>query len=95
MRRVKKAQQRFFLRCLRKFDMSIRSLTNFYRYTIESLLSGCITAWYGNCCAQDHKKQQKTVCMAQTITEAKLLSIYLHGSLPRKGGQHHQRPIAP
>eukprot|EP00061_Rhincodon_typus_P007916 g30069.t1 len=34
---VKKAQQRlFFLRRIRKFDMSIRSLTNFYRCTIES-----------------------------------------------------------
>eukprot|EP00061_Rhincodon_typus_P015555 g43288.t1 len=33
---VKKAQQRpFFLRQLRKFGMSIRSLTNFYRCTIE------------------------------------------------------------
>eukprot|EP00061_Rhincodon_typus_P001739 g15636.t1 len=56
---VKKAQQRlFFHRQLRKFHMSIRSLTNFYRYTIESILSRCITAWYGNCSAQDCKKLQ-------------------------------------
>eukprot|EP00061_Rhincodon_typus_P013202 g39427.t1 len=35
---VKKAQQRlFFLRQLRKFVMSIRSLTNFYRCTIEGI----------------------------------------------------------
>eukprot|EP00061_Rhincodon_typus_P013526 g39940.t1 len=47
---VKKAQQRlFFVRWLRKFSMSIRTLTSFYRCTIESKLSGCITAWYGNC----------------------------------------------
>eukprot|EP00061_Rhincodon_typus_P002525 g17788.t1 len=46
---VKKAQQcLFFLRRLWKFDMSIRSITNFYRCTIESILSGCITVWYGN-----------------------------------------------
>eukprot|EP00061_Rhincodon_typus_P001755 g15690.t1 len=48
---VKKAQKRFFLKWLRKFGMSIRTLTNFYRCTIESILSGCITAWYGNCSA--------------------------------------------
>eukprot|EP00061_Rhincodon_typus_P006414 g27034.t1 len=70
---VKKAQQRlFFHRRLRKFAMSIRSLTNFYRYIIESILSGSITAWYGNCSARDCKKLQKVVCTAQTITEANL-----------------------
>eukprot|EP00061_Rhincodon_typus_P005337 g24716.t1 len=63
---VKKVQQRlFFLRRVRKFGMSIRSLTNFYRCTIESVLSGCITAWYSNCSAQDSKKLQKVVCTAQ------------------------------
>eukprot|EP00061_Rhincodon_typus_P005515 g25115.t1 len=57
---VKKAQRRlFFLGPLRKFAMSIRSLTNFYRCTTESKLPGCITAWYGNCSAQDRKKLQK------------------------------------
>eukprot|EP00061_Rhincodon_typus_P004692 g23199.t1 len=73
---VKKAQQcLFFHRRLRKFHMSIRSLTNFYRCTIESILSGCITAWYGNCSARDDKKLQKVVRTAQTITEANLLSM--------------------
>eukprot|EP00061_Rhincodon_typus_P018765 g48073.t1 len=33
---VKKAQHLFFLKRLRKFGMSIRSLINFYRCTIES-----------------------------------------------------------
>lgn len=27
-------------------------LTNFFRYTTESILSGCITAWFGYCSAQ-------------------------------------------
>eukprot|EP00061_Rhincodon_typus_P018349 g47491.t1 len=73
---VKKAQQRlFFPRWLRKFGMSIRSLTNFYRCFIESIQSGCITAWYGNCSTQDCKKIQKMVCTAQTITEANLPSM--------------------
>jgi hypothetical protein len=47
---VKKAQQRLFnLRMLKKFGLSPKTLTNFYRCTIESILSGCITFWYGNC----------------------------------------------
>ncbi|XP_072368086.1 uncharacterized protein [Scyliorhinus torazame] len=47
------------------------TLTNFSRCTIESILSGCITAWYGNCSAQDHKKLQT----AQSITQNCLPSI--------------------
>eukprot|EP00061_Rhincodon_typus_P005704 g25545.t1 len=73
---IKKAQQcLFFVRQLRKFGMSTRSLTNFYRCTIENILSWCITAWHGNCSAQDYKKLQKVVCTAQTITEANLPSM--------------------
>eukprot|EP00061_Rhincodon_typus_P011810 g37099.t1 len=73
---IKRAQQRlFFLRRLRKFGMSIRSLTNFYRCAIESIPSRCITAWYGNRSAQDHKELQKVQCTAQTITEANLPSM--------------------
>eukprot|EP00061_Rhincodon_typus_P011603 g36750.t1 len=73
---VKKAQQHlFFLRRLRKFGMFISSVTNFYRNTIESILSSYTTAWYGNHSAQDCKKPQKVVCTAQTITEANLPSM--------------------
>jgi len=39
---------------------------------IESIVSGCITAWYDNCSAQDRKKLQKVMCTAQTIKEANL-----------------------
>eukprot|EP00061_Rhincodon_typus_P005376 g24811.t1 len=88
---VKKAQQHlFFLRQLRKFGMSIGTLTDFYRRTIERILSGCITAWYGNCSAQDHKKLQKVVCTVHTITEANLPSME-EGSFLKKGlGPKHQ-----
>eukprot|EP00061_Rhincodon_typus_P009492 g33046.t1 len=55
--------------------MSLRSLTNFYRYAIENLLSGCIMPWYANCSAHDPKKLQKEVCTAQTIKEASLPSM--------------------
>ncbi|XP_072431110.1 nuclear receptor-binding protein 2-like [Chiloscyllium punctatum] len=68
---VKKVQQQLFLLGqLRKFSVSIRTLTNFSRYTTESRLSRWITAWSGNC-----KKLEKVVCTAQTITEANLPSM--------------------
>ncbi|KAM9402139.1 uncharacterized protein ACWYII_029367 isoform 1-T2 [Salvelinus alpinus] len=55
---VKKAQQRLFnLRSLKKCGLSHKTLTNFYRCTIESILSGCITAWYGNCSAHNRKSE--------------------------------------
>ena len=41
---VKKVQQCLFnLRRLKKFGLSPKTLTDFYRCTIESILSGCIT----------------------------------------------------
>eukprot|EP00061_Rhincodon_typus_P017396 g46077.t1 len=56
---VKKAQHLFFLKRLRKFGISTRTLTNFYRCTIESILSRCLMACYGNCSVQEDKKLQK------------------------------------
>ena len=35
----------------------------------------CITAWYGNCLATDHKALQRVLCTAQYITGAKLPAI--------------------
>jgi hypothetical protein len=47
---VKKAQQRLFnLKRLKKCVFSTKTLTSFYRCTIESTLLGCITDWYCNC----------------------------------------------
>ncbi|KAI4889410.1 hypothetical protein NFI96_034097 [Prochilodus magdalenae] len=43
---VHKSQQRlYFLRRLRKFGMSAQILSNFYRSTIESVLTSSITVW--------------------------------------------------
>ncbi|KAM9429722.1 uncharacterized protein ACWYII_017740 [Salvelinus alpinus] len=57
---VKKAQQRLFnLRRLKKFGLSLKTLTDFYRCTIESILSGCITAWYDKQPPQVIKTQSK------------------------------------
>jgi hypothetical protein len=62
-------QQRLFnLRRLKKFGLSPKALTNFYRCTIESILLGCITAWYGNCSTHNRKALQRVVRSAQCIT---------------------------
>ena len=46
---VKRARQDLFpLRRLKRFDMVPQILIKFYSCTIESILTGCITAWYGN-----------------------------------------------
>jgi hypothetical protein len=42
---------------------------------IESILTGCITAWYGNCSASDHKALERVLHTAQYITGAKLPAI--------------------
>ncbi|KAI3362915.1 hypothetical protein L3Q82_011512, partial [Scortum barcoo] len=39
----------FFLCRLWRFNMNLRILCSFYRCTIERILTGCITTWYGNC----------------------------------------------
>ena len=41
--------------------MSPKTLTNFYRCTIERILSCCITAWYGNCNIRNHRALQRVV----------------------------------
>jgi hypothetical protein len=44
-----------------------KTLTNFYK-CIESILSGCITAWYGNCTVHSRRGLQRVVISAQCIT---------------------------
>ena len=53
------------------FGIGPQILKKFYSCTIDSILTGCITAWYGNCLASDRKALQKVVCTAQYITGAK------------------------
>ncbi|KAK3518527.1 hypothetical protein QTP70_001496 [Hemibagrus guttatus] len=58
----KKAQQRlYFVRRLRKAHLPPPILTMFYRGTIKSVLSSCITAWFGNCTVSDRKTLQRIV----------------------------------
>jgi hypothetical protein len=60
---VKKARHRLFN--LKKFSLSPRVLTVFYRSTVESILSGCITAWYGNSTTAERKALQWVVRSAE------------------------------
>ena len=55
--------------------MGPQILKRFYSCTIESILTSCITAWYGNCLASDRKALQRLVRTAQYITGAKLPAI--------------------
>ncbi len=69
----KKAQH--FLRRLKRASLPPPILTTFYRGTIESVLTSCITVWYGNCSAADRKTLQRTVNTAVKIIDAPLSSI--------------------
>jgi hypothetical protein len=70
---VKRAQQNLFP--LRKLGMGPQILKRFYSCTIESILTGCINALYGNCSVSDRKALQRVVCTAKYITGAKLPAI--------------------
>jgi hypothetical protein len=65
----------FNLRRLKKCGLSPKTLTNFYRCTTESILSGCITAWYSNCTAHNRRALQRVVRSAQRITGGKLHAL--------------------
>jgi hypothetical protein len=67
---------RFFnLRRLKKFGLAPKTLKNFYRCTIESILSGGITAWYGNCNVRNHRALQKVVQSVPRINRGTLPAL--------------------
>ncbi len=73
---VKKARQRLYhLRQLRKFRVSPAILKTFYTGTIESVLTQCISVWYGNSSSQDCKALQKVVRLAERILGSSLPSL--------------------
>ncbi|KAL0195028.1 hypothetical protein M9458_008600 [Cirrhinus mrigala] len=73
---VKKAHQRlFFLRTLKKNQLSSAILVNFYRCTIESILTNCVTVWYGSCSVAERKALQRVVKTAQRIIGTPLPAI--------------------
>lgn len=59
---AKKARQRlFFLRRLREFTQNTTILLNFYYCVIESVLTSCITVWFGNLTLKEKKALNKVV----------------------------------
>ncbi len=72
---VKKARQRLYhLRQLRKFRVSPAILKTFYSGAIESVLTQCISVWYGNSSKQDCKALQRVVRLAERISGSTLPS---------------------
>ncbi len=73
---VKKARKRLYhLRQLRKFRVSPAILKTFYSGTIESVLTQCISVWYGNSSSQDCKALQRVVRLAERISGSALPSL--------------------
>ena len=73
---AKKAQQRlYFLRKLKRSCAPPPIMTTFYRGTIESILSSCITVWGGSCTDYSRKTLQRIVKTAERIIGASLPSL--------------------
>lgn len=73
---AKRAQQRlYFLRRLRSLHLHPPILATFYRSTIESVLTSCISTWCGSCTAADWKCLQRVVRTAEKIIGTSLPSI--------------------
>ncbi len=73
---VKKASQRLYhLRQLRKFRVSPAILKTFFSGAIESVLTQCISVWYGNSSNQDCKALQRVMRLAERISGSALPSL--------------------
>lgn len=62
---IKAHQHHYFLCKLRRARTPI--MCTFYRGTIESMLTSCITVWYGACTASCHRSLQHIVRAAEII----------------------------
>ncbi|XP_062849614.1 uncharacterized protein LOC134311895 [Trichomycterus rosablanca] len=84
---IKKAQQRlFFLRKLKKAKLPQKLLVNFYRSTIESILTSNFTVWYSSCTAAKRKDLHRVVKTAQRVigTELSHLDVLYASRLRKK-----------
>ncbi len=73
---AKKAQQRlYFLRKLREPEPRPPSCAPSTEGTIESILTSCITVWYGTCNASCRKSLQRIVRAAEKIVGVSLPSL--------------------
>ncbi|KAK1801592.1 hypothetical protein P4O66_004552 [Electrophorus voltai] len=69
-------------RRLRDFRLPSKVLQNFYTCTIESILTGNITVWFGNSTKEDRQALQRVVRLAERITHTELpdlQTIYYKG----------------
>ncbi|KAK1783993.1 hypothetical protein P4O66_004506 [Electrophorus voltai] len=62
----------YHLRRLRDFRLPSKVLRNFYTCTIESILTGNITVWFGNSTKQDRQALQRVVRSAERITHTEV-----------------------
>ncbi len=73
---ARKGQQLlYFLRKLRRARAPAPIVCTFYRGTIESILTSCITVWYGACNASCRKSLQRIVRAAEKIVGVSLPSL--------------------
>uniref|UniRef100_A0A673FHD0 Reverse transcriptase domain-containing protein n=1 Tax=Sinocyclocheilus rhinocerous TaxID=307959 RepID=A0A673FHD0_9TELE len=73
---VKKAQQRlYFLRQLRKFNLSQELLKQFYSAIIESIVCTSITVWFSSATKSDLRRLQRVVRTAERIIGTTLPSL--------------------
>jgi len=80
---VRKAKQHLYhLRQLRKFQVTRRILQTFYAGAVESILTGSITAWFGNRSSQYRRALQRVVCTFGT-TLPTLQDLYSRKCRPR------------
>lgn len=73
---IKKARQRlYFLRSLKSFKIQQSILINFYRATVESILTRSITVWFGSAGKKEINKLDSVVRTAQKIIGTALPSL--------------------
>uniref|UniRef100_A0A3P9LR30 Reverse transcriptase domain-containing protein n=1 Tax=Oryzias latipes TaxID=8090 RepID=A0A3P9LR30_ORYLA len=95
---AKKAQQRlYFLRKLKRARAPPPIMQTFYRGAIESILTRCITVWYGACNASCRKTLQHIVRTAEKIVGVPLtgLSDIYRSRLTRKAIRIAEDPSHP
>ncbi|KAI4877002.1 hypothetical protein NFI96_004733 [Prochilodus magdalenae] len=73
---VRKSQQRLqFLRRLRRVNLPQQLLCNFYRSTVESILTSCTTVWYSSTTFAERKALQRVEKNAKHVTATTLPPI--------------------
>jgi len=73
---LKKAQQRlYFLRVLRKNNITQRLLVSYYQASIDSVLTYCMCVWWTSCTVAHRKALQRVINTAQKIVDCPLFTL--------------------